>query len=154
METSSPLRFDKENLAEIDPALSQIDAKPAVAVLLVEAARRSIDTSPAGVGAIVGGRFKGGDLRELVEPLRTHGRAVVVIGEAASLVREALGGVVPVVEARSMREAVEHAYEKAVPDGTVLLAPACASFDWFQDYAERGRVFKAEVVRLVRSGRE
>ena len=44
-----------------------------------------------------------------------------------------------------MREAVERGYEAAAPDGVVLLAPACASFDWFRDYAERGRAFKEEV---------
>jgi UDP-N-acetylmuramoylalanine--D-glutamate ligase len=65
-------------------------------------------------------------------------------------VRAALDGVVPVVEADSMREAVERAYEAARPDGIVLLAPACASFDWYRDYAERGRAFKAEVEALRR----
>jgi UDP-N-acetylmuramoylalanine--D-glutamate ligase len=51
-----------------------------------------------------------------------------------------------------MREAVERAYEAALPDGIVLLAPACASFDWFRDYAERGEQFKAEVERLRSRG--
>jgi UDP-N-acetylmuramoylalanine--D-glutamate ligase len=114
----------------------------------VEAARRSIESFPAGVVAIIGGRFKGGDLGELAAPLRAHGRAVVAIGEAAPLVRTALAGVVPVMEAGSMREAVTRGFEAAAPDGIVLLAPACASFDWFGDYAERGRVFKDEVERL------
>ncbi len=113
----------------------------------VEAARRSIE-SFAGVVAIVGGRFKGGDLRELREPLAAQGRAVVAIGEAAPLVRAALDGGARVLDAGSMREAVERAYEAAAPDGVVLLAPACASFDWFRDYAERGRAFKDEVQRL------
>jgi UDP-N-acetylmuramoylalanine--D-glutamate ligase len=121
----------------------------------VEAASRSIESFERGVVAIVGGRFKSGDLRELAPPLRSRGRAVVAIGEAAPLVREALGGVVPVVEAASMLEAVERAYEAARPDGIVLLAPACASFDWFRDYAERGRAFKAAVeeLRARRGGR-
>jgi UDP-N-acetylmuramoylalanine--D-glutamate ligase len=113
----------------------------------VEAARRSIESFP-GVVAIIGGRFKGGDLRQLREPLSAGGRAVVAIGEAAPLVRHALSGVVPVVEAASMRDAVERGYEAAAPDGVVLLAPACASFDWFRDYAERGNAFKEEVTRL------
>jgi UDP-N-acetylmuramoylalanine--D-glutamate ligase len=113
----------------------------------VEAARRSIESFDR-VVAIVGGRFKGGDLRQLREPLRARGRAVVAIGDAAPLVREALADVVPLVEAGSMRDAVERAYAAAGPDGVVLLAPACASFDWFRDYAERGRVFKQEVERL------
>jgi UDP-N-acetylmuramoylalanine--D-glutamate ligase len=114
----------------------------------VEAARRSIESFGSGVVALVGGRFKGGDLRELRAPLAANGRAVVAIGEAAPLVRDALHDVLPVVDAASMREAVARGYEAAAPDGVVLLAPACASFDWFRDYAERGRAFKEEVSRL------
>jgi UDP-N-acetylmuramoylalanine--D-glutamate ligase len=114
----------------------------------VEAALRSIESFERGVVALVGGRFKGGDLSELVEPLRARGRAVVAMGEAAPLVRAALSGTVPVVEAVSMEDAVRRGYEAAQPDGVVLLAPACASFDWFRDYAERGRAFKTEVERL------
>jgi len=117
----------------------------------VEAARRSIESFPGGVVAIIGGRFKGGDLRQLRDPLWAVGRAVVAIGEAAPLVRDALSGALPVVEAASMREAVERGYEAAAPDGIVLLAPACSSFDWFRDYAERGNAFKAEVERLKRA---
>jgi UDP-N-acetylmuramoylalanine--D-glutamate ligase len=114
----------------------------------VEAARRSIESFPRGVVAIVGGRFKGGDLKRLREPLAAGGKAVVVIGEAAPLVHEALDGVVPLIDATSMCEAVERGYEAAGAGGVVLLAPACASFDWFRDYAERGDAFKNEVRRL------
>jgi UDP-N-acetylmuramoylalanine--D-glutamate ligase len=114
----------------------------------VEAARRSIESFPGRVVALVGGHFKGGDFRDLRDVLRQRGRAVVAIGEAAPLVREALADVLPIIDAASMKEAVEHGYEAARPDGVVLLAPACASFDWFRDYAERGRVFKEEVERL------
>ncbi|HEY6361217.1 MAG TPA: UDP-N-acetylmuramoyl-L-alanine--D-glutamate ligase [Vicinamibacterales bacterium] len=119
----------------------------------VEAARRSIESFERGVVAIVGGRFKGGDLRELRAPLAARGRAVVAIGEAAPLVREALAGTVPVIDAGSMTEAVRRGYEAASPDGVVLLAPACSSFDWFRDYAERGRTFKYEVQRLKERSR-
>jgi UDP-N-acetylmuramoylalanine--D-glutamate ligase len=114
----------------------------------VEAARRSIESFPRGVVAIVGGRYKGGDLRELRAPLAERGKAVVAIGEAAPLVREAVAGVVPVHEAASIGEAVQRAYEAAKPDGVVLLAPACSSFDWFRDYAERGERFKEAITRL------
>jgi UDP-N-acetylmuramoylalanine--D-glutamate ligase len=114
----------------------------------VEAARRSIESFEGAVVALVGGRFKGGDLRELRAPLSERGRSVIAIGEAAPLVHDALHDVVPVVTASSMSEAVAQAYDAARPDGVVLLAPACASFDWFKDYAERGRVFKEEVGRL------
>ena len=115
----------------------------------VEAASRSIE-SFAGVVAIIGGRFKGGDLRRLREPVSGSARAVVAIGDAAPRVRDALSDVVPVVTADSMREAVVRGYDLAVPDGVVLLAPACASFDWFRDYAERGERFKDEVRQLAR----
>jgi UDP-N-acetylmuramoylalanine--D-glutamate ligase len=114
----------------------------------IEAALRSIESFDYGVVAILGGRFKGGDFRDLRDALDTRGRAVVAIGEAAPLVRDALGDVLPVVDATSMREAVRAAHDAAVPDGVVLLAPACASFDWFRDYAERGRAFKDEVEKL------
>jgi len=114
----------------------------------IEAARRSIESFPGRVVALLGGHFKGGEFRDLRDVLAARGRGVVAMGEAAPLVREALGDLLPVVDAGSMKEAVERGYEAARPDGVVLLAPACASFDWFRDYAERGRVFKEEVERL------
>ena len=48
-----------------------------------------------------------------------------------------------------MADAVRRAWEMARPDGVVLLAPACSSFDWFRDYADRGTAFKQEVLRLT-----
>jgi UDP-N-acetylmuramoylalanine--D-glutamate ligase len=116
----------------------------------VEAARRSIESFERDVVPIVGGRFKGGDLGLLRAPLRQRARAVVAIGEARGLVREALGGAVPVHEVASFDDAIARAYEIARPSGVVLLAPACASFDMFRDYAERGRRFKEAVARLAR----
>ena len=107
----------------------------------VEAARRSIESFPGDVVALIGGHFKGGDFRDLRDVLVSRGRAVVAMGAAAPLVREALADVVPVIDARSMKEAVERGYGAARPGGVVLLAPACASFEGFRDYAERGRAF-------------
>jgi UDP-N-acetylmuramoylalanine--D-glutamate ligase len=114
----------------------------------VTAAVQSIESFPAGVVAIMGGRFKGGDLGELVAPLAAHGRAVVAIGEAAPLITASLASAIRVIEAGTMDEAVERAWHAARPDGTVVLAPACASFDMFRDYAQRGEAFKAAVARL------
>ena len=74
--------------------------------------------------------------------------AVVAIGEARGRIGDALGAVVRMVEAASLPEAVRVAYGLASPGGTVLLAPACASFDMFRDYAERGRVFTQAVACL------
>lgn len=114
----------------------------------IDAAARSIESFDK-VVAIVGGKYKGGDFAELAAPLREHGRAVVAIGEARPLVTAALAGVVPVVEAESLAEAVRRAWDLAVPDGVVLLAPACSSFDMFRDYADRGARFKEEVRKLM-----
>jgi UDP-N-acetylmuramoylalanine--D-glutamate ligase len=114
----------------------------------VAAARLAIESFPSGVVPIIGGRFKGGDLRDLRAAAAGRVRAVIAIGEAAARVREALDDVVPVTEAADMAGAVCLAFDRAAPDGVVVLAPACASFDMFSDYAERGRAFKREVERL------
>jgi UDP-N-acetylmuramoylalanine--D-glutamate ligase len=118
----------------------------------VEAALRSIESFDGGLVPIIGGRFKGGDLGLLREPLRNRAKAVVAIGESKALVHQALEGAVAVHEVETFADAVHAAYALARPSGTVLLAPACASFDMFRDYAERGRRFKEEVKRLVADG--
>jgi len=114
----------------------------------VDAAAKSIESFDK-VIAIIGGKYKGGDFSNLAKPLRQHGRAVVAIGESRPMVKAALKDVVPVLEAESLGEAVRKAWDLAVPDGVVLLAPACSSFDMFADYAERGRKFKEEVRKLI-----
>jgi UDP-N-acetylmuramoylalanine--D-glutamate ligase len=111
----------------------------------VDAALHSIESFERGLVPIIGGRFKGGDLSLLREPIRKRATAVVAIGESSDLVRRTFAGVVPVQSAESMEEAVQTAFALARPSGVVLLAPACASFDMFNDYAERGRKFKEAV---------
>jgi UDP-N-acetylmuramoylalanine--D-glutamate ligase len=91
---------------------------------------------------IAGGRAKGVDL----SPLRAHAgrlRAVIAIGESAGEVVDAFRGSVPTSLAGSIEEAVREAFAAAVPGDTVLLAPACASWDQFANYAERGDRFAA-----------
>jgi UDP-N-acetylmuramoylalanine--D-glutamate ligase len=117
----------------------------------VDAALRSIESFERDLVPIIGGKFKGGDLGLLRAPLAARAKGAIAIGEAAGLVADALAGVVPVRRAGSLGEAVDAAFELAQPEGVVLLAPACASFDMFRDYAERGRRFKEEVARLARS---
>ncbi len=115
----------------------------------VASARRSIESFDGRVVPIIGGRFKGGDFRDLRQAIGERAVAVVAIGEARPVVRAALADMVPVIDAGSMAEAVRAALGAAPPGGTVVLAPACSSFDMFRDYAERGRVFKREVQLLA-----
>ena len=117
----------------------------------VESALRSIESFDRNLVAIMGGRYKGGDLRLLRDPLKARAKAVVAIGEARPLLRDALGDAVPVEESDSFAAAIDRAYELARPSGVVLLAPACSSFDMFRDYADRGRRFKNEVKRIERA---
>jgi UDP-N-acetylmuramoylalanine--D-glutamate ligase len=117
----------------------------------VDAAGRSIESFDK-VVAIIGGKYKGGRFEDLAAPLAAHGRAVVAIGEARAMVRAALAVTVPIEDAADMADAVRRAFALARPDGVVLLAPACSSFDMFTDYAHRGRAFKDEVQKLGARG--
>ena len=119
----------------------------------IESARRSIESVDRDLVVVMGGRFKGGDFRDLIAPLAARQAVVVAIGEASARIVEVLGGAVRVETAGSMADAVRLAYALAPPEGTVVLAPACSSFDMFRDYAERGEVFTAEVRRLVEQRR-
>jgi len=114
----------------------------------IESALRAIESFQPGLVVILGGRFKGGDFGDLRTALAARRATVVAIGEAAPLVRAALAAAVPVHDGGGMRAAVRTAFALASPGETVLLAPACSSFDMFRDYAERGRTFKQEVLRL------
>ena len=143
------LEHAMELVAEIDGVRFVNDSK----ATNVESALRSIESFDRGLVAIIGGRFKGGDLSLLREPLKQRGKAVVAIGEAKPLVREALADAIDVHDADTMADAVTRAYALARPSGVVLLAPACASFDMFRDYAERGRKFKEEVKKLTAESR-
>ncbi len=98
---------------------------------------------------IAGGRDKGGSYEPLVAALSEKGRAAVLIGEAASLIRDAIGEAVPVRLAESMTDAVVLAATLAQPGDAVLLSPACSSFDMFRDYKERGDVFVVAVQGLA-----
>jgi UDP-N-acetylmuramoylalanine--D-glutamate ligase len=114
----------------------------------IESARRAIESFTDGVVVILGGKFKGGDFRDLLQPLVERHATVVAIGESRPLIREALEPDVTVHDAADMSAAVQIAFASASPGKTVVLAPACSSFDMFRDYAERGRVFKQEVRKL------
>jgi UDP-N-acetylmuramoylalanine--D-glutamate ligase len=97
---------------------------------------------------IAGGRNKDLDLGSLAEAAPRL-RAVVAIGEAAGEVTAAFRGVVPVEQADDMEHAVSTALRLARPGGDVVLSPACASFDWYRNYRERGDHFRSLVRALV-----
>ena len=98
---------------------------------------------------IVGGVDKGNDYTELMDLVKANVKAIVCLGVDNSKIIEAFTGVVDtIVEARSAMEAVAYGYRLAKKDETVLLSPACASFDLFENYAQRGNLFK-EAVRAL-----
>ena len=145
VESFTGLEHALEPVATIDGVRFVNDSK----ATNIEAARQAIESFDGRLVVIMGGRFKSGDFSLLREPLRSRGAAVVAIGEAIPLIRQALDGFVPVHTAPTMGAAVRQAFELSSREGTVVLAPACASFDMFRDYAERGRTFKEEVAKLA-----
>jgi UDP-N-acetylmuramoylalanine--D-glutamate ligase len=98
---------------------------------------------------IAGGRDKGNDYSSLTDLVRRKARAVVAIGESADTVIRELGSSAPeAVRADSMEQAIEFAQALARPGDIVLLSPACASFDMFEDYIDRGETFRRIVNAL------
>jgi UDP-N-acetylmuramoylalanine--D-glutamate ligase len=114
----------------------------------VDATLKALDAFEGGLWVILGGKDKGSDYTVLREPLAKKARAVMLIGAAAAKIRDELAGAVPFHESKTMDRAVHDAYASAQPGDTVLLAPACASFDQFDNYEHRGRVFKSLVSQL------
>ncbi|MBU1568531.1 MAG: UDP-N-acetylmuramoyl-L-alanine--D-glutamate ligase [Proteobacteria bacterium] len=108
----------------------------------------ALEQFPGNVILIAGGRDKGDDYRLLRKAVTERVRQLVVIGEAAVLLEEALADVVTTLPAQSMQEAVTIAAGSARPGDVVLLSPACASFDMFTSYGHRGNEFKKEVLAL------
>jgi UDP-N-acetylmuramoylalanine--D-glutamate ligase len=104
-------------------------------------------SEPRGV-LIAGGRDKLGSYEPLVDALKKKGRALVLIGEAADKIAEAVRDTLPVARAADMRSAVKTAFSLAQPGDAVLLSPACSSFDMFKGYADRGDRFAESALAL------
>jgi len=119
----------------------------------VDAARRAIEAFPGPLIVILGGQDKGSPYTPLAEPLRQRARTAILIGAAAEKLAADLGPAVPYVHADTLERAVELAISAARPGDTVLLTPACASFDQFENYEHRGRVFKQLVGDLENRSR-
>ena len=135
-----------EMVAEVD-GVRFVDNSKATNPHAAVAAAGDLD----GIVLIAGGDAKGVDLAPLGS-LAPRLSAVVAIGAAAEGVRAVFDGKVPVHDAASIEEAARVAFEAAPPGGTVLLAPACASWDMFRDYAERGDRFAAAARTIEKEG--
>jgi UDP-N-acetylmuramoylalanine--D-glutamate ligase len=121
----------------------------------VDATLKAIDAFQENLWIILGGKDKGSDFTPLSAPLRKKAKAALLIGAeppyphaAAPLIKKALQDGVPVVDCGTLASAVKYAREHAAAGDVVLLAPACASFDQFENYEERGSTFKQLVSEL------
>ncbi|HEX5411223.1 MAG TPA: UDP-N-acetylmuramoyl-L-alanine--D-glutamate ligase [Terriglobia bacterium] len=115
----------------------------------VDATAKALSSFESGVHLILGGKDKGAPYEPLRSLLRDRVREVLVIGAAQKRIIDDLAGAVEIVEAGDLETAVRTAAERARPGDVVLLAPACSSFDQFENFEHRGRVFKELVERLA-----
>jgi UDP-N-acetylmuramoylalanine--D-glutamate ligase len=116
----------------------------------VDAAARAITSFPGGIHLILGGKDKNSDYTQLSALLKARVRVVYTIGAAAEKIESHIRGDVPIVRAGTLVAAVNEAGDAAVPGEVVLLSPACSSFDQFENYEHRGRVFKELVMARKR----
>jgi len=114
----------------------------------VDATEKAVAAFAGGIHLILGGKDKGSDYTTLSQLLRERVRAVYTIGSAAAKIESHLHGVVPIQSCETLAKAVSAATAAARPGEVVLLAPACSSFDQFENYEHRGRVFKQLVADL------
>jgi len=121
----------------------------------VDATIKALESFPANIHLILGGKDKGSDYTVLNELLRQRVKRVYTIGAAAAKIESQIvspkGGGVEIVHAETLENALRKANAVAEPGDVVLLAPACASFDQFQNYEQRGQVFKDVVRGLARA---
>jgi UDP-N-acetylmuramoylalanine--D-glutamate ligase len=114
----------------------------------VDATLKALDAFAGGVWVILGGKDKGLDYSPLRAPVEAKARAVLLIGAAAAKIAGQLEGAAPLVDSRTLDAAIAYAYARSQPGDTILLAPACASFDQFKSFEHRGEVFK-QIVNQV-----
>jgi UDP-N-acetylmuramoylalanine--D-glutamate ligase len=117
----------------------------------VDATLKALDAFPGGILVILGGKDKGSDYTVLQKPLREKAVLALLIGAAADKIEKQIAGSVAIERAGALGAAVQVASQAAKSGDVVLLAPACASFDQFENYEHRGRVFKELVRKLGQS---
>jgi len=114
----------------------------------VDATIKALESFEGGIHLILGGKDKGSDYTLLSPLLRERAKHVYTIGTAAEKIESQLGNMIPITHAETLENAVKIAAKDAVTGDVVLLAPACASFDQFQSYEHRGKVFRELVEQL------
>ena len=114
----------------------------------VDATLKALDAFPGGLWVILGGKDKGLDYAPLRAPLSQKAHAALLIGAAASKIAAQLDGAAPLVQAGTLDAAISYAVGHGAAGDTVLLAPACSSFDQFRSYEHRGETFKHLVNEL------
>jgi UDP-N-acetylmuramoylalanine--D-glutamate ligase len=115
----------------------------------VDATLKAIGAFAGGLWLILGGKDKDSDYTVLREPLRAKARAALLIGAAAPKIAKHLADSVPIIQCGTLDAAVDRASRSAIAGDTVLLAPACSSFDQFDNFEQRGRLFKDLVNALA-----
>jgi UDP-N-acetylmuramoylalanine--D-glutamate ligase len=108
----------------------------------VDATSKAVASFSSGIHLILGGKDKNSDYTQLAQLLRARVRAIYTIGSAAAKIENELRGVVSILSCETLDKAVSAAASAARPGEVVLLAPACSSFDQFENYEQRGKVFK------------
>ena len=136
-----------EFVREVDGVKFYNDSK-ATSVDATSKALEALGEADGKTVLILGGRGKNAPYSPLIDLIERSVRSIVLIGEDADNIENQLRGHVHMIRAASMGEAVRNGFEHALPGDSVLLAPACASFDMFRSFEERGEVFKNEVTRL------
>ena len=119
----------------------------------VDATIKALESFPKNIHLILGGKDKGSDYTVLNDLLRERVKRVYTIGAAAEKIESHIKGAAEIVHAETLENAIRRASAVAEPGDIVLLAPACASFDQFQSYNHRGRVFKEVVQALAQTSR-
>jgi UDP-N-acetylmuramoylalanine--D-glutamate ligase len=114
-----------------------------------EAVLRALECFSKPVILIMGGRDKGSDFNALKDAVGKHTKKLIVMGEAATAITSALEEIIPAMPASSMQDAVSKAFQAAAPGDIVLLSPGCASFDMYDNYAQRGDDFRRAVETLT-----
>jgi UDP-N-acetylmuramoylalanine--D-glutamate ligase len=116
----------------------------------IDATIKALDAFSGRILIVLGGKDKGSDYTALQKPLREKAILALLIGAASEKIEKQIAGSVAIERAGTIQRAVEIASHAARPGDVVLLAPACASFDQFENYEHRGCVFKDLVHQLER----